>query len=417
MLSLDLKSGLGGILWKSPAGGGPAASRQRGSSAFALGGCFAGPSDEEKEKTLEYRTIPHTGDRASVIGLGIGSIHAASTDEIARTIDTALDAGVNMFDFIPSKACAFEGYKRAFKGAKRERAMFQVHLGADYTSGSYGWTTDCKRSLSQFHERLRTLGTDYADFGFMHCLDEDSDFDEVMRNGLWDAALRLKQEGVIRHLAFSTHSVNIAKRFLETGEMDLCMFSINPMYDYTDESQYGKGKTDERAELYRLFEAKGCAVTVMKAFAGGQLLDAKASPFGIALTQAQCLQYALDRPGVVSVLPGVRGLADLEKLLAFLDASPEERDYSVLAKCTPRAGESSCVYCNHCQPCPEGIAIGLVNKYYDLALLGDELAADHYRTLDVKAGSCVGCGHCDSRCPFGVAQSERMAEIARYFGE
>lgn len=33
-----------------------------------------------------------------------------------------------------------------------------------------------------------------------------------------------------------------------------------------------------------------------------------------------------------------------------------------------------------------------------------------------KAGDCVQCGHCDSRCPFHVEQSKRMQEIKAYFG-
>ncbi len=55
-------------------------------------------------------------------------------------------------------------------------------------------------------------------------------------------------------------------------------------------------------------------------------------------------------------------------------------------------------------------------NYYDLAKAGDELAADHYRNLEKKAGDCVQCGHCDSRCPFHVEQSKRMQEIQEYFG-
>ena len=43
------------------------------------------------------------------------------------------------------------------------------------------------------------------------------------------------------------------------------------------------------------------------------------------------------------------------------------------------------------------------------------MAAEHYRALPVNASDCVGCGHCDSRCPFAVPQSERMREIRRYF--
>nr|WP_275100669.1 4Fe-4S dicluster domain-containing protein [Olsenella profusa] len=154
----------------------------------------------------------------------------------------------------------------------------------------------------------------------------------------------------------------------------------------------------------------------MKAFAGGQLLDAAQSPFGWALTRYQCLQYALDTPGVVCVVPGVRDRADLHELLGFFDATDAERDYSVLSSLAPEKVAGRCVYCNHCAPCPVGINVGLVNKYYDLARAGDVLAADHYAKLDLHASDCVGCGHCDVRCPFGVVQSARMSEIVGHFG-
>ncbi|MEC4294887.1 4Fe-4S dicluster domain-containing protein [Adlercreutzia shanghongiae] len=83
----------------------------------------------------------------------------------------------------------------------------------------------------------------------------------------------------------------------------------------------------------------------------------------------------------------------------------------------PPEAEGVCVYRNHCQPCPEGIAIGLANKYYDLARLGGAMAADHYRTLERHASDCIHCGHCNRRCPFGVNQSAHMSEIATCFGE
>ena len=94
---------------------------------------------------------------------------------------------------------------------------------------------------------------------------------------------------------------------------------------------------------------------------------------------------------------------------------PEEKDYSVIGTFTADSVVGTCVYCNHCQPCPAGIDIGLVNKYYDLALAGDRIAANHYDKLSVKADACLRCGHCESRCPFGVKQEGRMAEIAAYF--
>ena len=364
---------------------------------------------------MEYRTLPHGGEKISVIGLGMGSIHNASDAEIVETLHEAIDEGINYLDFVPSKARAFDAYAKALRG-KRDKVMLQVHIGADYSSGEYGWTTNPKKSESEFEARLALLGTDYADFGFIHCIDQDADFDKVMDGDAWQYALRCKQEGKIRHLGFSTHNPHIARRFLATGEMDMGMLSLNPMYDFTDESAYGKGSADDRRALYYEFQAAGVGISVMKAFAGGQLLDAKASPFRRALTSYQCIQYALDKPGVITVLPGIRGKKDLEDILAFFDAIPEERDYSILGEFAPPEAEGVCVYCNHCQPCPEGILIGAANKYYDLSRMGDEMAAEHYRNLDRHASDCVQCGHCNKRCPFSVDQMARMREMADYFG-
>ena len=361
-----------------------------------------------------YRTLPHGGENISVIGLGLGSLHNADEEEIEETVASALDAGVNHIDFIPSNDAPFAAVARAVAD-RRDEVRFQVHIGAEYTGGVYGWTTNADLAKREFEARLRALDTDYADFGFIHCIDENSDFDAVMNGGIWKYACEMKQQGVIRHLGFSTHSAAIARRFIETGAMDIGMFSINPLYDYTDESEYGKEEASDRQALYREFEAAGVGISVMKAFAGGRLLDANLSPFGCGAPRNACIQYALDRPGVLTVLPGIRGKRDLDDVLSFFDASNDERDYSFVGKAAvPKS--PSCVYCNHCQPCPEGIEVGLANKYYDLARLGDKLAADHYRTLGAHASDCLGCGHCDKRCPFGVAQSERMKEIATYFG-
>ena len=205
-----------------------------------------------------------------------------------------------------------------------------------------------------------------------------------------------------------------AREVLDTGLADMMMFSINPSYDY-QHGEYANGSATERMALYRRCEAEGVGISVMKAFAGGQLLDARTSPFGQALTEYQCIQYALDKPGVLTVLPGVRDRADLERVLGFLRAGEAERDYSVISSLTPRDAEGTCVYCNHCQPCPAGLDVGLINKYYDLARAGDALAAEHYRSLSLGADACISCGHCDRRCPFHVSQSARMREIASYF--
>lgn len=253
--------------------------------------------------------------------------------------------------------------------------------------------------------------------GFIHCIDDPDDLNQVLHDGLWEYMKALKAEGKIRHLGFSSHNPEIARRLLETGLVDLFMFSINPAYDSESGGEYAIGEVAERAALYRDCQRMGVGISVMKPFAGGQLLDAKTSLFKRALTHSQCIQYALDRPAVLTVLPGVRDLQDLQTVLNYVNAAPEEKDYSIIGEFTPRSAYGICVYCNHCQPCPMGLNVGLINKYYDLALAGDEMAKSHYQNLSVHADSCVKCGHCESRCPFHVKQESRMEEINAYFSK
>ncbi len=366
---------------------------------------------------MEMRQLPHGGahEKFSVLGLGMGGIQHTPAAEIEAIISKAIDNGINYFDLCAGGA-VYEPFGRAIRG-RREKVFLQMHFGAVYDeNGEYGWCRDFETIKKTFAWELETLGTDYADFGFLHCVDEDEDFDKLVEIGLVDYLKELKAQGAVKHIGFSSHTPSVANRILDTGLIDMMMFSINPAYDFEKGDEYGIGSVAERQELFRRCQREGVGISVMKPFFAGQLLSAEHSPFGKAMTHAQCLQYAIDRPGVLVALPGVQTMEQLDTLLHFLDATAEEKDYSIIGTFTADKIRGTCVYCNHCQPCPAGIDIGLVNKYYDLALAGDTIAANHYDKLSVTAESCLQCGHCDSRCPFDVEQGARMLAIQKYFG-
>ncbi len=368
---------------------------------------------------MEYRKMPHgtRGEKFSALGLGLGGIEKVSEEEIEKTVRKAIASGINFFDLCGGGAKIYAPVGRTLRG-QREKVYFQLHFGAVYNEeGAYGCSRDLKRVEETFLWELDALGTDYADFGFIHCVDTEKAFDNVMKNGIFEYAKEQKARGRVRYLGFSSHTPSMAHRLLDTGVMDMMMFSINPAYDLEQGDELGIGSVSERAELFKRCEKEGVGISVMKPFHGGKLLDAKTSPFKREMTKFQCIQYALDRPGVLSVVPGAQNYGELLELLEFENADPEERDYSVIGRFTPASAEGNCVYCNHCQPCPQNINIGLINKYYDLAVAGDKMAADHYRELAVKANACIRCGHCDETCPFHVKQQDRMREIAAYFAE
>lgn len=372
---------------------------------------------------MEYRQLPHGEEKISVLGFGTSSIGVAGEREIEATMTMALENGINYFDMASADAAPFPAFGRVLAGHRKE-VFFQIHFGANYERGTYGWTTDLDTIKRSIDWQLNALKTDYIDFGFLHCLDERGDLDNAMTGGILDYILQLKKEGVVHHIGMSSHTPDIVHRALDAGILDMLMFSINPAYDYAGGTEldytannYAVGSAAQRMALYRRCETEGVGISVMKAFSAGQLLNEKISPFRKALSEYQCIQYALDKPGVLTVLPGVRNREDLKHILGFVHASPEEKDYSILGSFTPQEADGICVYCNHCQPCPAGLDVGLINKYYDLAQAGDELAKNHYANLAKKAGDCIQCGHCDHRCPFHVVQTNRMNEIQAYFGE
>ncbi len=363
---------------------------------------------------MEYRTLPHGGERFSVMGLGLGSISEITDATMEEVFEYAAAHGINYFDLVGGTLDVFRAFGRVFR-TQRDKVHTQMHFGGIYDNDEkYGMSRDLPAIQRTFDRLLEETGLGYTDMGYFHCVGREADFEQIMQGGLFDYVCRMKEQGLVHHIGFSSHSPVVANRFLDTGVIDMCMFSINPAYDYS-KGAYGYGQVDERQRFYQRCQQMGVGIAVMKPFCAGQLLDAQRSPLGVALTREQCLQYALDRPGVLVCLPGVRGLQDVKDALTFFDAPPEARDYSILGSVTPEDAYGRCVYCNHCQPCPMGIDVGLVNKYYDLARMGDELARRHYEKLTRKADACVGCGHCERQCPFQVKQVSRMAEINEYF--
>ena len=84
---------------------------------------------------------------------------------------------------------------------------------------------------------------------------------------------------------------------MESGSIDVLMFSVNPCYDlqpagencealWAEESYAGMlvNMDPARERLYETCQRLGVGITVMKAFGGGDLLSAALSPAGKALT-------------------------------------------------------------------------------------------------------------------------------------
>ena len=379
---------------------------------------------------MNYRRLGKTGLMVSEIGLGAEWLERHSYEECRAIIDRAEEKGINILDCWMSEPNVRSNIGKAIAG-KRERWYIQGHIGSTWQNGQYTRTRDVAQCRIAFEDLLSRLQTDYIDLGMIHYIDQESDWDKAMNGPYLDYVMELKAQGKIRHIGISTHNPVIAKKAVETGFIEMMLFSVNPAFDlmpptdnidnyfgdYEDESMAGIDPV--RVEMYKLCEQNDVGITCMKPYAGGRLFDEKRSPFGVALTPVQCIHYCLTRPAVAAVMCGYDTPEHVDAAAAYETAADAEKDYaSVLANAPKHTYGGECTYCGHCKPCPMDIDIAMVNKLYDLATMQKEVPAsvrEHYNNLEHHADECVSCLGCESRCPFGVKVASRMTKTAELF--
>jgi predicted aldo/keto reductase-like oxidoreductase len=321
---------------------------------------------------------------------------------------------------------------RAIK-PNRENWVIQGHIGATWQNEQYVRTRDMDKVIPAFEDFMERFQIDTLDFGMIHYVDQMDDYNEIMNGPFIEYVRKLKEEGTIAHIGLSTHNPDIGLLAAENPEIELLMFSINPAFDmfgamddieeYRKEDAYDgefSSLNPQRAELYQLCAENGTALTVMKGFAGGNLLSDETSPFGVALTPVQCIHYALEQKGVSSIFVGVKTVDELMESLKYCEAGESEKDYSEVLKNAPKHSfKGQCTYCGHCAPCASGIDIAMVNKLFDLAKNHDDVPAgvkEHYNNLKFNATDCIACGDCEPRCPFDVHIVDVMLDAQDLFG-
>lgn len=301
-----------------------------------------------------------------------------------------------------------------------------------YENEQYTRTRNIEKTKHSFQDLLKRLQTDYIDVGMIHYVDSEKDFQTVFEGPVLKYAKELKEKGIIRHIGMSSHNPHIALKAVESGVVDVLMFSINPAYDMesADTDIYdlmefkgmehsGLVVDEARQKLYSACETAGVAITVMKPLGAGTLLKAESSPFGVAMTVPQCIQYCLDRNGVKVVIVGCHTPEEVLEAVKHQHVSDEERSYAhIFASGASISMTGKCMYCNHCQPCPAHLDIAAVTKFLDLATQQESVpdtVMEHYWALPATADNCLMCGRCEPNCPFGVKIRENMKRAREVF--
>ena len=380
---------------------------------------------------MNYRTLGKTGLKVSEIGFGGEWLERHEEADSVELLKYAHEKGINIVDCWMPDPKSRDIIGKAMEGC-RDSWYVQGHIGSTYQNGQYVRTRDMKFVRPAFEDLLARFHTDYIDLGMIHYIDSMEEWNNVMSGEFIEYVHGLHDKGVIKHIGLSTHNPLIGKLAVETGFIEMILFSINPAFDmrpatedlYSMFGGYDKdqlsGIDPDRARFYQMCEENNVGLTVMKGFFGGALLDKDRSPFGVAFTPVQLIHYALTRPGAASILCGYDTKEQIDDAVYYENASDDEKDYaSVIANAPLHSYNGQCTYCGHCKPCPVDIDIAMVNKFYDLATAQKsipESIAQHYKALEHTASECVACKGCESRCPFGVKVADRMKQTVELFG-
>lgn len=381
---------------------------------------------------MEYRELGRTGIKVSVIALGCEGFVANEGALTEQLLNAAEQGGINCIDLYAPQPEMRSRLGKWLRG-RRGKFVLQAHLCTVWQEGQYKRTREIGEVKASFEDLLTRLATDYIDIGMIHYVDSLEDWEAVAGGPVMAYAREMQAQGKIRYIGLSSHNPAAAMQAVQSGLIDVLMFSVNPCYDLQpanedcyalwDGKNYDRQLVNmdpEREALYETCSRLGVAITVMKAFGGGDLLDEELSPAGKALTVNQCLHYALTRPGVAAVMSGAHTVDELEKCLEYITAADVEKDYAAAFAALPKISwEGHCMYCGHCAPCPQGIDVAAVTKFLNLTKAQNsvpETVREHYAALRNHAGECVKCGACEKRCPFKVTVIQNMQEAVKVFG-
>ena len=266
---------------------------------------------------MERRPYGNTGEMLSIVGFGGIVVSQTEPAEAAQLVAEAVDRGVNYFDVAPTYGNAEERLGPALEPYRKT-----VFLACKSTQRSReGIGKEMQNSLEQ-------LRTDHFDLYQLHGLSTREDFEQATGpDGALEALVEARQKGLVRHIGFSSHSVETALKLLDYFPFDSVLFPIN----WTEYFQAGFGP-----QVVARAEEKGVARLALKGLAYGKFPEGKEKvykkcwyePIDDPELAALALRFTLSQPITAAIPPGEAKLFRMALEIAerFSPITEEETD-------------------------------------------------------------------------------------------
>lgn len=363
--------------------------------------------------------------KLSALGMGCMRLPTKEGDDskidmerTAEMVEYAMKNGINYYD-------TAWGYHNGNSEPVMGEVLEKYPRESFYLATKFpGYSADNMGKAAEiFQKQLERCRVDYFDFYLIHTVCE-SNIDNYLNReeyGDIDYLIKLREQGKIRHLGFSTHAdLDTLNRFLDVyGEkMEFCQIQLN----YLDWSMQNAKAQVEAVSKYNI------PVWVMEPVRGGKLanLDEK---YAEALRKhrpeekipAWAFRFIQSIPEVVVTLSG---MSNFEQLKENIETFEEDKPLSTaelhtvlkIADSMQEKKALPCTACRYCTAyCPQQIDIpSMISAYNSYCFSDDEcdISAVSQTENGKKPSDCIGCKACEAVCPQKIRISEAMSDFA-----
>ena len=360
-------------------------------------------------------------------------------EEVNRLVDFALEHGVNYFDTSPvySGGESEQATATALNRHPRESWLLATKLSM-FGPSSF---EDCVR---MYRRSLEIFQTDHIDYYLLHAISSGEDFVSRFENsGIVDFIVKEREAGRIRHFGFSFHGHQEGFDYMMALHDKYHWDFVQIQMNYVD-WEHPSGRNTRADYLYAELDKREIPIVIMEPLRGGALaeipsqlsdqLKAREPELSIA---SWAFRYVGSFPRVMCALSGMTYMEHLQdNLQTFMDFQPlSDEEKKFLWSVADQMEDYPlvpCTGCQYCMPCPYGINIPGIFKFYNdnvtagtYVVSKDQkdyararkkylLAYDKAIPTVRQADHCIGCRKCEPNCPQYIRIPTQLRRIDRY---
>lgn len=333
---------------------------------------------------MKKMILGRTGLEISRTGFGALPIQRVSFEEAGALLNRALDGGITYIDTA-----------RAYTDSEEKIGRAISHRRGEYFIATKTHAKTADGFWKDLETSLRLLNTDCIDVYQFH----NPPFVPVPggEDGLYDAALKAREQGKIRFIGITQHSIERAEQIVESGLYDTLEYPFNHL------------ATEREVALVRRCAEKNVGFVAMKALSGGLVTDARI-PYA----------YLSEFENVVPIW-GFQQMWELEQVLGFSENPVPMTDElrALIAKDRAELVGGFCRSCGYCLPCPANIPIPNANRMKQLLgrAVWQGYVTPEWQANMARIEDCIHCGACAKRCPYELKPYETLPGQLAYYRE